>query len=94
MACRVGWRCVGELLMTRRISLVAFSRARLSVRRFSSSRRLEASLLGDVRAAESAGFGFDLAGFERLRFGLPLLFIEDRLGERAPEGKRRKGATA
>src|SRR6266566_5835014 len=62
-----------------RISLVAFSRSRLSARRFSSSRTLEPSFFSDLTLL--------FAGFARRRIGVPLLFIDDRLGEHAPEGK-------
>jgi hypothetical protein len=65
---KTGSTLVGELLMTSRIWLVAVCCCRLSARRFSRSRRLEASFLNALRAAASSGLVFALAGFARFAF--------------------------
>src|SRR2546425_530239 len=101
---------VVELLMTRKISLVAvccssasidarvlscrsspvaFSRSRLSARRFSRSRTLEPSFFCDLRATRTLASTLGFVGFAPRRIGPSLLLtgaydravIEDRLGE-------------
>src|SRR5262245_14246850 len=103
IASKTGWRSLGELRMTRRISTVAASRScasasrftasasRLSAsaRRFSRSRTRAPSSLDDLRATEGLA-SLDLAGFGPRRMGLPFATYEwagDTLGEPVGRGK-------
>src|SRR5215470_3053210 len=75
--------------MTRRISAVASSRASDSARRFSRSRTLAASSLGDLRATGGLAF-LDFAGFGPRRMGLPVPLMKrpgTGYGERGLLGK-------
>src|SRR5215475_6437092 len=77
MVSNTRWRSPGELLMTRRISAVAPCCSCASARRFSRSRTLAPSPLGDWRAAESLA-SLDLAGFGPRRIGSPCVLRIDR----------------
>src|SRR5712691_9941432 len=96
MAVNTGCTSVGELLMTRRISLVAVCCSRTSVRRFSRSRTLEPSFFSDLRAAGGLPLTLGFVGFAPRRIGVSLLLtgpyariaIDDRVGEGACVGKR------
>ena len=93
IASNTGCASVIEPLITRRISAVAVCCSRVSASRLSASPSRFWSWLDpgvaffcDLRATGNLAFAF--AGFARRRIGLFLLFIDDRLGERVPEGKR------
>src|SRR5262245_59538938 len=103
MASKTGWASAGEPPMILRISAVALccssaSASRLtasalslraSASRFSRSRTLAPSSLGDLRATGGLA-PLDLAGFESRRISLPLTAYEsagDRLGEPVNQGK-------
>src|SRR5215831_3236956 len=92
-ASNTGWTSVGELEITRRISLVAAcwssasARSRLlvwscssaSARRFSRSRALASLFLGDLRATGGLP-SLDFAGFGPRRISLSLALILNRPG--------------
>src|SRR4029450_11272949 len=83
---------VGDLDITRRISLVAVSRASASARRFSRSRTLASSFLGDLRPTGGLA-SLDFAGFGPLRIGLPLPLMNrpgTGYGERARLGNHER----
>src|SRR5262249_52993599 len=71
IASNVGWTDAGELEITRRISPAAFSRSRLSARRFSSSRSLEPPSLGDLLATEGLALPSDFLGVGPCRISFP-----------------------
>src|SRR5712692_5836713 len=73
MASNTGWMSLGELLMTRRISLVAVCCSRASARRLSRSRTPAPSFLGDLRMTGSLASTLAFAGFAPRRIGLLLL---------------------
>src|SRR5438132_12898874 len=67
-----GWISVDELPMTRRISLVAFSRSSASARCFSRSRTVEPFLSRGLRAAEGLASTLAFVGFASRRIGISL----------------------
>src|SRR5712692_6159220 len=77
-----------------RISPVAFSRSKLSVRRFSRSLTLEPSFFSDLRTSGCLALTLGVLGFAPRGIRPSLLLtgpydrgINDRLGEDAPMGK-------
>src|SRR6266566_2988032 len=95
MASKTGWTSVGEVLITRKISLVAVCCSCSSTRRVSRSWTLEPSLFRALRAIGGLGLILGLVGFALRRIDPSLLLtepydravIDDRLGEDAPLGK-------
>ncbi len=84
-ASKTGCRSVGELEMTRRISLVAFSRSRLSARSFSSSRCPAVSFFGDLRTTGRRASTLAFSGFapRRMDLSLPLTGVTTAQRSRA-----------
>src|SRR5262245_16061025 len=75
MASNTGWVSVGELEMTRRISLVAASCSRASARRCASCDRREDAGFG-CDLARAAGVALDFAAVPDFPFDLELAFVD------------------
>jgi hypothetical protein len=88
MASKTGCGSVERLLMILRTSAAAVCCSRASCSRFWSWLIPGIAFFCGFRAPGSLAATFAFAGFARRRSGLFLLFISDRLGERAPKGKR------
>ena len=65
IASKVGWTDVDELEITRRISPAAFSRSKLSAKRFSRSRTLASAAVGDLLASGRLASALPFAGLPR-----------------------------
>ena len=83
---RTGSTSVGELAITRRISLVAVCCSSASARRLSRSRTLEPSFLSDLRAAAGLPLALDFVGFAPRRIVISLFSRAITTASRATTG--------